>query len=160
MKRIKENVYIALVFFLTVMTSACTRHNGDIGDLFGEWRLERLTADGVEQQLYDSEDESAPILYTFAFQGNLIRINSIYQYYRVADCYGTWLIDEDILQLRFTYDDNLEGTDYLYNPPKALHLSPSGITRLDIVSLNGKNMQLSYIDEAGVEYNYYLTHPH
>lgn len=161
--RIKAEVMKAMTVFVVclslVIMAGCTRHNGDIGDLFGEWRLERLTADGQETELYDDSSDG-PLLYTWAFQGNIIRINTIYAHNRVFDCFGTWMRDDDLLELCFIYHDNSQGTDYLYNPPEAMCFSPDGVTRLHIDRLTGKKMEVSYTSADGVEYRYYLTHPH
>lgn len=74
-------IVIALIF------AACNRNNGDIGDLFGEWRLESMTADGEPVQLYTQKDDaSIPILFTWAFQGNVVRINSIYPNSHITEC--------------------------------------------------------------------------
>lgn len=89
---------VFVVCLTVIIMSGCTRHNGDIGDLFGEWRLERLTADGQETDLYE-ETPDAPLLYTWAFQGNIIRINTIYAHNRVFECFGTWMREDDLLEL-------------------------------------------------------------
>lgn len=150
----------ALIMLMPVfVATGCTRHNGDIGDLFGEWRLEKLTADGDNVELY-SQDAGAPQLYTWAFQGNIIRLNTIYAHNRVIECYGTWSLKDDILELLFIYKDNEIGTENRYRPPKAMHFSPDGITRLHVDRLTGKKMEASYVSDDGVEYRYYLSHPH
>ena len=39
-------------------------------------------------------------------------------------------------------------------------LASDGATRLHIVRLTSKKMEVSYTTTEGVEYKYYLTHPH
>ena len=151
---------VGLLLTVLLLAAGCTRHHGDIGEFFGDWRLDRITADGEEMLLYPDTDESYPILYTWAFQSTVIRINSIYTHNRLLDCYGTWSESDGILELNFTYSDNEEGTEYLYTPPKILHLSPDGITRLNIERLADKKMIVSHVGEDGVKYTYYLTHPY
>lgn len=149
-----------LPIVVIMLCAGCTRHHGDIGEFFGDWRLDKMTADGEQIILYSEDDDSAPILYTWAFQSTVIRINSIYTYNRILDCYGTWSEEDGVLELRFTYNDLDEGTDYLYTPPKILHFSPDGVTRLNIDRLENKKMVVSYTATDGVKYTYYLTHPH
>lgn len=148
---------------IAVIFAACNRNNGDIGDLFGEWRLESMTADGEPVQLYSKKDDaSIPILFTWAFQGNVVRINSIYPNSHITECYGTWKrdFDNNILELKFIYKDSKEDTKYLYTPHEMLCLSPDGITRLDIVRFRNKKLEVKYVAPDGIEYSYYLTHPH
>lgn len=157
-----KRIIFAYIFpvVLTVLLQGCTRNDGDIGDLFGDWKLESLTADGEEVKLYVGTGKDDPILYTWAFQSNVIRINTIYPDDRVLDCYGTWQKDDDVLELKFIYSDSQEGTDYRYNAPEELCLSSDGITKLNIITLTGKKMDVSYVSADGIEYRYYLTHPH
>lgn len=140
-----------------ICLSGCTRNDGDIGDLFGEWRLESITADGEPLQLYDN-DPDAPQLYTWAFQSNVIRINTLYVHSLVYDCYGTWARTDNSLILTFTYTDD-DNTAYRYTPPEIFHFSSDGVTDLAIDRLSGKKMELSRVDSDGTLYRYYLTHP-
>ncbi|MCM1355138.1 MAG: lipocalin-like domain-containing protein [Staphylococcus sp.] len=149
-----------LLLGLIVPLTGCTRHNGDIGDLFGEWRLERMTADGVDVDLYGQADEDGVELYTWAFQSTLIRINSIYPHHHSMLSMGTWSEDGDILSLKFGYSDNVEGNESFYIPPAVLQLRPDGVTRLHFDSRSGKKMVLSQTADDGVTYTYYLSHPH
>lgn len=159
-KSAKAVILSMLMVTFMALTNSCTRHHGDIGDFFGEWKLNKITADGEELLLYPDNDVAYPILYTRAFQAQIIRINSLFEHHGVLDCYGTWKEEDGYLELRFTYSDTQEGTDYRYNPPAIMHFSPDGVTRLKIDHLDGKKMEVSYIGEDGVKYAYYLTHPH
>ena len=146
------------VGLLTMLLAGCTRNDGNIGYLFGEWRVESITADGTPLLLYE-DDPDAPQLYTWAFQSNVIRINTVYAHSLVYDCYGTWERTDHELILTFTYTDN-DNTEYRYTPPEILHFSSSGVTDFTIDRLTGKDMELSRIATDGTLYRYYLTHPH
>lgn len=148
MKLIQNTFIVLAVVFLA---AGCTRNNGDIGDLFGDWRLETLTADGEELQLYDGDTK----VYTWAFQSGIIRIQEIRAYMDYSDYLGTWSREDDELILDFTHqadygDDN-------FTPPAALHLVAHGVTRLEIIRLDSRKLQVGYQGEDGVKYMYFLN---
>lgn len=143
------------MLFICMLLSGCTRNDGNIGWLFGEWRLDKMTADDVVLDLYGGEGDDAPLLYTWAFQSDIIRINTILSRHRRKEVFGSWKESGDILELNFSYgDDNGK-----FLPPKELHLVEGGITRLHIDSHKGDRMVVSHTADDGVTYTYYLTHP-
>jgi len=146
----KLSIYIFLIFAIGLLSSGCTRNNGDIGDLFGNWRLDSVTADDIELELYDGEIK----VYTWAFQSGIIRIQRIYSNMDHLDYLGTWQRDDDELLLDFTH--HADYGDENFTPPEELHLVPHGITRLDILLLKSGKMCVGYRGNDGVEYKYYL----
>ncbi len=154
---LKKSYYTFFVITIIFVLSGCTRNNGDIGDYFGEWRLDKLTADGVEMPIYDSGNEV--VLYTWAFHGKIIRINTVYVHHHVENSFGSWLEDGDILELEFSYHDDIEDNMGMYTPPVALHLNSGGITRLHIDKMKDRYMILSQISN-GIEYTYHLKRPY
>ncbi len=142
--------YIFLIFAIGLLSSGCTQNNGDIGDLFGNWRLDSVTAEGLELELYDGEIK----VYTWAFQSGIIRIQKIYSNMDHLDYLGTWQRDDDELTLNFTH--HADYGDENFTPPEELHLVAHGITRLDILQLNSSKMCVGYRGNDGVEYKYYL----
>ncbi len=139
-----------------LLLSSCTHNNGDIGELFGNWRLDRLTADGVEVPLYDGAGDDAPVLFTWAFQSRIIRITAIYSHSLYNDFWGTWEEQPDVLELNFTYSS----TDANHVPPEILHLNDDGITVLTKDSFYNNKMELSYVASDGKTYKYYLSKPY
>lgn len=137
--------------------AGCTRNNGDIGDYFGEWRFDKITADGIDMNIYDNPNGVE--LFTWAFQDNIIRINTIYPHHMTFSSFGTWLQRGDILELNFSYHDD-DSENAMYAPPIEMHFDESGITRLHIVSMKNRKMILSRIDTDGTEYMYYLNRPY
>lgn len=135
---------------LAITLGSCTRNNGDIGDLFGTWRLIELKADGEAQPLYNDET----LLYTWAFQSEVIYIQTIRPHDEYNRAKGTWSRTGSVLALNFTHSDS-DGPVY-YTPPAALHLQPHAVTPLNIITLNHKEMRLYYTDTEGVKYEYYL----
>ncbi|MDE6860078.1 MAG: lipocalin-like domain-containing protein [Duncaniella sp.] len=146
--RLIQKILIMLV--AGFISAGCTRNNGDIGDLFGDWRLDTLTADGLEMELYNGDVE----VYTWAFQSNIVRIQEIFTYMDFSDYIGTWRRDGDVLILDFTH--HADYGDENFSPPEDLHLVEHGVTKLDIVRLDSRKLQVSYRGEDGVEYMYFL----
>lgn len=143
-----------LVTMMTLMS--CTRNNGDIGDLFGRWKLETLTADGVGLPLYgDDADDTDAELYAWWFQGSLVWIHTVYPHQDFVTVKGMWSRTETQLLLDFSYADD-EGNKY-YTPPSALHLVAHGVTPLTIESESSSRMHLWYVADDGVRYDYYLS---
>lgn len=135
---------------MSLLAGGCTRNDGDIGDLFGWWTLDRLTADGADQPLLDDE----VLLYTFTFQTSIVQIQQTLphsDFYRVK---GSWERRDNLLMLNFGHTDTAGG---YYTPPAALHLI-RGITPMTIVELTHKKMHLRYInDDSSVTYDYYFS---
>ena len=98
---------IFIVLLLVLVTCGCTRNDGDIGDYFGEWRLEKLTADGEALPLYT--DGSGVELYTWAFQGKIIQIVEMLPRHEYVEHTGSWREENDVLELNFSYSDDEPG---------------------------------------------------
>ena len=123
-----------LASILIIILGGCTHNDGDIGELFGWWTLDRMTADGVDQNLLDEH----VLLYTFTFQTSIVQLQQTLDhadFYRVK---GTWERDDDMLLLNFGHTDTAGG---YYTPPAPLHLI-RGITPLSILTLTHNTMHL------------------
>lgn len=133
--------------------AGCTRHNGDIGPLFGTWRL-----DGLERTGADGAAEEMPIeFYSWAFQSNILRITKIMDHHDFEISVGTWSLDEDVMTLNFTHsENNPDNIDY-FRPPAELHLSSTGVTRLRVQRLDRKRLVMDYTDAEGDTYTYILN---
>ncbi|MDE6370211.1 MAG: lipocalin-like domain-containing protein [Duncaniella sp.] len=139
-------MYVAAVVIMT----ACTRNNGDIGPLFGRWQLDAMSADGVKQNIYNDSE----LLYVWAFQGNIIEIQTILPHQSWKKAMGIWNYTDDGIELDFSYKDNYgEGE---YTQPEVLMI-PRGLTRLTFASHNRGAMTLWWVNAEGVRYEYSLT---
>lgn len=157
MDRVYRIMIIAVIALPMFMAIGCTRNNGDIGDLFGRWRIESLTADGLEMPLYgDSSDgDNDVLLYTLSFQGSLVWIQTLYPHHDQLTVKGAWSRSGDRLMLDFSH--NGSDGDVYYRPPKELCLVENGVTPLTVVFESSSDMVLAYIADNGVEYEYRIV---
>lgn len=145
----KAKIFLGL-FTALIFLSSCTRNNGDIGELFGRWRVETVKVDGVEEKLYDDDT----LLYTWSFQGSLMFISVINpdnSYYNIM---GTWSMADGVLHLDFSYKGN-DGDKY-YDPPENLHMVKDGVSDMKVIRLTSRKMTLERVSEEGVRYVYHL----
>ncbi len=138
------SLIISLLFLI-----GCTRNDGDIGDLFGRWRLESLTVDGIQEELYDEET----LLYSWSFQSSLLFIQVIQPYYSYYNVKGTWEREDNILRINFGYTGD-DGEMY-YAPPENLHLE-RGVNDMKILRLTSGELILERSGENDVKYVYRL----
>ena len=145
---------LSLTAIILLLNVGCTHMDGDIGDLFGRWNLVSLSADGVAQPLYnDGTAADDVLLYTWAFQGELVWILTLHPHHSYHTAKGAWTRTDTQLTLDFDHTDNDGAGDY--TPPEALHLA--GVTSLNIQSLTSSEMTLWYMSDDGVRYEYHLT---
>ncbi|MCM1518946.1 MAG: lipocalin-like domain-containing protein [Pseudoflavonifractor sp.] len=148
---IKSLYLTPLLLLMAVMLGGCTHNNGDIGPWFGEWKLTSITVDGVPDTDYDGN-------IFWAFQTTVIEMLSVDDE-TTADYrqrWGTWAQDGTVLTLDFTHSDdrNPAGSDkYIPFPATGL---PAGVSELDILSLSGSEIKLSYTADDGKVYGYLL----
>ena len=79
--KILQTVLIAIT---AVLFSSCTRNNGDIGELFGQWKVVSITANGENIPDYDG------VMY-FAFQSSVYCQKIVNEEAHWDDCvYAKW----------------------------------------------------------------------
>lgn len=148
---VKRILHILLLTTFIVLSAGCTHNDGDIGDLFGRWKVESLRADGSDLPLYDED----VLVYCWSFQGDLVWIQTLHPHHDFMNVKGMWSRHDDILSLDFSFtgDDG----DPFYRPPSSLHLVSDGVTDLNIESLTSSEMHVLYVSDLdGVRYDYYL----
>lgn len=146
--RIITLLIIALTF------NACTHNNGDIGELFGTWKLQSITIDGEIDSSYEDN-----VLWKFQSSVMcMIRAND--STHNRLESWGTWSYanDDTLLELNFTHtdNDNPKPGSTKYSPLPETHLPKSTIFTLDIIKLNSSEMILIYHSIEGKEYQYKL----
>lgn len=156
MKKLHSTIFLLLAAAVLSLATGCTHNCGDIGDLFGYWRLNSMTADGTPVELYpETAEDGQPVrLYTWAFQSQIVMIHTFYDHEDSSQATGTWQRTDRTLMLDFDHRDD-GGTEY-YTPPAALKLVEGGVTPLEIILMNPNEMKLSYTADDGVTYEYRL----
>lgn len=143
---------IILLISLAISFNACTHNNGDIGDLFGTWKLQSITIDGVIDTTYQDN-----VLWKFqASVMSMIRAND--KDHTRHEGWGSWEYANDETQIivDFTHTDNDHpnmGSDK-YSPLPETYIPKASISILDIIELDNSKLTLRYISNKGIEYVY------
>lgn len=143
-----------MIFLLTVsllMMAGCTTNDGDIGFIGGNWRLDTISIDGMEDTSYSSN-------ITWAFQSNIIEMSVTGPHHSRDNHFGTWSFTDGILTLDFSHSDNdhPQGTGEYAIPPQ-LHLPGGTKVPLHLDSMKGDKMTLSGIGNDNKEITFHLS---
>lgn len=144
------NLYILL---LTAILSSCTRNDGDIGDWFGTWHLDKIEVDGSPSPTYDGD-------IFWQFQNTVFCMKKVTELHDYIPRWGTWAQPSpSILELDFTHHDSShdEGSAF-YSPFPETGIEPDAVSRLDIISFSSSSLSLEYVSPRGVIFRYYLSH--
>lgn len=139
----KTQFYKILFFLLCVMLNvSCTKHNGDIGPLFGLWKVTAINVDDVTDEDYDG------CMY-FAFQSSVISMTIVNEETHESKItYASWKYEGEDLIIDFS--------DKNYGPFADATGMQRGQNRVEVVSLKGDDLTLSYLTAKGKKYVYYL----
>lgn len=143
----------SIALLLAVATAGCVTNNGDIGNLYGIWRLEKVVVDGSEL----AQPEADGSYTSWQFQNNIIEIlRTTTRHDRVARD-GTWARPSGkTMSFDFTHGDDTyaPGTN-LYRAPEWISF-PEGRSTFDVVTDDGKRLVLQYTG-AGHSVRYTLV---
>lgn len=139
MKALRYIQLIVVALTLGIVTS-CTRNNGDIGPWYGEWHLQSIDINGVD-------DDSYPGNVLWKFQSNIVEMVTVTGHTH-TEHYGTWSESADELILDYTHSDNANAPgSSKYAPPQCTHL-PAAIVSLRIIKKSSSELILSYSPDA------------
>lgn len=148
-----NNILGVIGLLLATFTAGCVTNNGDIGNLYGIWRLEKVVVDDTEVVRPEADGSYT----SWQFQNNIIEIlRTTPRHDRVARN-GTWARPTDkTITFDFTHGDNTyaPGTD-LYRAPEWISF-PEGKSTFDVITDDGKRLILQYA-EAGHSVRYTLV---
>lgn len=133
MRTIIRTAYLIIIAF-GFLFSACTHNNGDIGPLFGQWKLVEITVG--DDVIYDSGN-----IY-WAFQSSTLRMVKVREHNNYDEIYCNWQMGNNN-QIIISFDDET------YSPFPILGLEKKAT--LNINKSDGSEMTLSYLPENGVE---------
>ena len=139
MKTVSVKIYMLAIVLAFV--SSCTRNNGDIGELFGIWRVTAIEVDGVNQSDYDGT------VY-FSFQSSVFSQKKMNEETHWADdFFATWKYQGKDLIIDFS-DDR-------YTPITITGMQ-QGQNLVEVESISGSDLIMSYVNPGGVKYRYIL----
>lgn len=138
----KVNVVKMILMAVVVMVmTACTRNNGDIGELFGTWRVVSIEKGGQELT------SDAGSLY-FSFQSSIYCQRYIYDdTYGAESRFASWKYEGDGIVVDFS--------DERY-APIAITGMQQGQNYVEIERSDGSDMVMSYTTPDGDKYVYTL----
>lgn len=145
----KRLTYI-LIILTAALATAC-QNNGDIGDLYGSWRLDSYTIDGNLQ-------EGRPTQTVFSFQSTVVNVSLITDEYGGAwQRFGTWSETDSEFIIDFTHHDNSNapGTG-TYQAPEWLNFNSDAPMVLHKYQRSSREMTLSFSDLQGRRHVYIL----
>ncbi len=135
----RNYIYIAFISIL-LFASSCTHNNGDIGDLFGSWKLNYILVDGNPSENYKGN-------IFFAFQNDITSMKMVSPNHIRSDQFGTWKRTGDKLIL--TYDDSA------YTPFPETYMK-KGANDCTILHLSSSKMTLQMATQEAI-YTYSFT---
>ncbi len=148
-------VFTILIALLGIFAS-CTRNDGDIGPLFGAWRLDSASRDNVELQLPVGKYT------TWSFQNSILMVQLIDAAHYAETKVGTFSRPAEG-KMRIDFDNSADGVESGTGPyaaPSWMGFPAKGIFDLEIAELNGKKMVLIWHapDDGGIyEYKFSKT---
>lgn len=137
----KVYTFIIWILLLAPVLAGCTRNDGDIGELFGMWRVTSITIDETPMTDYSGS------LY-FAFQSSVFSMTYINEdtHGRTAT-YASWKYQGEDLLIDFA-------------EPAFAPLEISGMQRgqnfVEVDEVKGNKLVLSYKNPDGIGYTYSL----
>ena len=141
-----------VIIIIVGLFASCCRNGGDIGFLWGTWKLESIEINGERDLQYQQNC-------FWKFQQNVICIEAVNdESHERTDHFGTWeLIDNGSkLVLYFNHkDDGTPESTGVYSPPSDIYINQK-ITMLELNRLKGDAFIANYLDSAGTLFVYLL----
>lgn len=130
-----NHIPVYKILFLTIIVTllSCTHNNGDIGPLFGQWKLTEILINDKPDQNYGGN-------IFFAFQNDVTNMRMVCEHNETIEKYGHWEQNGDILLL--IYDD----PNYLPLPETYFN---TGVNTCEIITLNSKELILKRKSDNG-----------
>lgn len=134
-----KNIFCHIIFLplLALVLNGCTHNNGDIGPLFGSWRMTAMTVDGQPVEGYEGN-------VFWMFQNSVVCMREVLPHHETDERWGEWRwADKNTLLLNFSHSDELhQPDDPVYLPLTVTGLA-AGDNLLRVERLNGSHMVLT-----------------
>lgn len=89
-----KRILFIIIGLVCLLSTACTHNNGDIGPLFGKWKVTAIEADGMETAQYAGN-------IFLNFQSHTVEVTEILPDHIHNDAFGNWSRTGDELMLSF-----------------------------------------------------------
>lgn len=151
MSRFLKYIYWISLVCIVVATAGCTRNNGDIGDLFGTWRMTDMTVDG-------SPATGLQGAYFWSFQNDIINFKRIDDpvAHRTESRWGKFTDSDGYLYLNLRNHSGQSSFDWNYVIFPELKLPLEERVPLKFVERTSKEMKLSLTLDDGQQIVYVL----
>ncbi|MBO4994449.1 MAG: lipocalin-like domain-containing protein [Muribaculaceae bacterium] len=139
-------IHIMGCLLLSAMLSGCTHNDGDIGPLFGTWRITEITVDGKRDTCYAGN-------VVWKFQSGVLMIQLVADHHDVVDYWNSWSVEDDVMTLSGNHHDSNVSTSYGFPPQMHLDCNEPNV-KFQIVDMDDKNIELCHhcIDSGSVAY--------
>lgn len=141
MKKRIHSLFGLLGAVLLLTLTSCTHNNGDIGPLFGQWKLVSIDAQGVEIPAYDGD-------VFWSFQDSAIQILSRTDQHEFEQRYGNWSLTDNDTKLVLTFPDDR------WPAPQAIGLKETSVLR--VITLTSRDAVFELSDNDGMSITYTL----
>lgn len=140
MKRTASRLILPLAIIIALATIGCTRNNGNIGPVFGLWKLTSIETSGCTVPM----DYEGNIFW--GFQNSVIMMTKELPYHQEIRIYGNFTRNDDRIAIDFP-DNNMAVFPELGLPRLA---------SLNVIKLSGSEMILEYHPSpvATIEYRF------
>lgn len=128
---------LSIAFLLAL--SSCTHNNGDIGPLFGQWKLISIETQGVDLPEYDSD-------VFWCFQDSAIQILSRTDQHEFEQRYGNWSLTDNDTRLLLTFPDPR------WPASQAIGLRETTVLRVITLTSRDAVFEMSDTDGASITY--------
>ncbi len=136
MKSLKAIIFTLLAHMLFV---SCTTNDGDIGSLFGSWRVEQIVVDGKPDAAYVGN-------LVWKFQGGVLLMQEVEANHEIVNYWSSWSRKDDLLIVSTWHVDS--GDTDPYGFPQALRLPVHAIVEFRVLNDVGRRLTLSYESES------------
>ena len=134
-----SSVAAMILLVMAAVSASCTKNNGDIGVWFGQWRVEKIEIDGVENSDY------AGNLF-FSFQNAVFEEKIVTPEHEAIAAYGRWTENAD-----GTLNIYMEEPDY--PPIDGYMVKDLNVMNYEIKSSTTITLTLKTADEHSVAFH-------
>lgn len=129
MKHLNNIILLLTIIVLSLFTSNCTTNDGDIGPLFGKWKLVEIIDNNKVVGQYTGN------IY-WSFQNSTLGFTRVNNHNAYDESYCNWTTNDNTLIINFV--------DSIYRPFSEMGLTEP-VCELNINKLDGSEMILSLI---------------